>query len=485
MAKAKKFKDILLDKIYKAIGIGNVFAANEIAANMMLGMISIVVLVLILICFILNEIGIFTADKMDMRIASALSIVLVIPAIILNRTYAGAKRWLKFMLMGTLVIICAIFSCLLGHNVTLVMVLPVVLSVRYFEDKFCKFTTMITSVFFTAGAFVSAFLGILNLNVVKELGTKDLHVVTNLREAVIAAGYDPLQYMKSLILNDYIPRYIVFFLIAFCCVKIAKRGWEIVELQNKITTKNSRIETELNLARDIQVSMLPCTFPAFPDHNQVQLFAKNITAKEVGGDFYDYFSIDDDHIAIVMADVSGKGVGAALFMTISKIVIKNQLQSGLSTAQAMTFANRLLCENNNAGLFVTTWVGIYDISSRELNYTNAGHNPPILFRKGEGSDYLRNRHGLVLAGLDTTRYKESNITLNPGDVLFLYTDGVTEAVNEEGELFGEKRLKETFDEHVSEDAQEQIEKILDSINQFAKGTEQFDDITMLCMRIEE
>ncbi|MCQ2512653.1 MAG: PP2C family protein-serine/threonine phosphatase [Lachnospiraceae bacterium] len=484
MAKAKKFKDILLDKITHAIGLGNVYAVNEIAANMMLGIINILIIILMILCLIANEIGIFTADKVDMRIATGIAVVLEIPAILLNKKFAGEKRWLKFMLMGTIVILCAVLSAILGHNVTLVMALPVVLSVRYCEDKFCKFTTMLTTVFFTASAILYSYIGILNLNIVKVLGSNELHVVTSLRDAVIAAGYDQLQYLKSVIINDYLPRYIVFFVIAFCCVKIAKRGREMVELQNKVTMENSRIETELNLARDIQTSMLPCIFPAFPNHDQVQLFAKNITAKEVGGDFYDFFSIDDEHIAIVMADVSGKGIGAALFMTIAKIVIKNQLQSGLTTAQAMTFANRLLCENNNAGLFVTTWVGIYDIIKKELNFTNAGHNPPILYRKDEGCSYLKNRHGLVLAGMETTRYKESTITLNIGDVLFLYTDGVTEAINNEQELFGEERLLEVFRQNTSATAEEQIGKVLEAVDKFVGDTEQFDDITMLCMRID-
>ncbi len=484
MAKAKKFKDILLDKITNAIGLGNVYAVNEIAANMMLGMINIIIVLIIIGCLIANEVGIFTADKMEMRIAVIIAVGIEIPAIILNRVFAGAGKWLKFMLMGSIVILCSVLSCFLGHNVTLVMAIPVVLSIRYCEEKFCKFSAMLTTVFFTAAAILNSIVGILNLNVVKELGAKDLHIVTNLRDAVIAAGYDPAAYMKSVIINDYLPRYIAFLLIAFCCVKIAKRGREMVELQNKVAMDNSRIETELNLARNIQSSMLPCTFPAFPDHDQLQLYAKNITAKEVGGDFYDFFSIDDDHIAIVMADVSGKGVGAALFMTISKIVIKNQLQSGLTTAQAMTFANRLLCENNKAGLFVTTWVGIYDISTGELNFTNAGHNPPVLYRKGEGCDYLRNRHGLVLAGLSKTRYKESNITLNSGDVLFLYTDGVTEAVNAKEELFGDVRLLDILDGHFEESAQQQVENVENAVNAFVGDTEQFDDITMLCLKID-
>ena len=188
MAPVKKFKDNLLDKITHAIGLGNVFAANEIAANMMLGIVNIIIVVLMIVCLVANEIGIFTADKMDMRIAVLIAVILEIPAIILNRVYAGAKRWLKFMLMGTIVILCAVLSSILGHNVTLVMALPVVLSVRYCEDKFCKFTTMLTTVFFTASAVVNAYLGILNLNVVKVLESNDLHIVTSLREAVIAAS---------------------------------------------------------------------------------------------------------------------------------------------------------------------------------------------------------------------------------------------------------------------------------------------------------
>lgn len=248
----------------------------------------------------------------------------------------------------------------------------------------------------------------------------------------------------------------------------------------KITAEKERINAELSLASDIQAHMLPCHFPAFPERDEFDIYATMTPAKEVGGDFYDFFMVDQTHIAVVIADVSGKGVPAALFMVIAKTLIRNHTQIGLAVNEVFTSVNRLLCEGNDACLFVTAWLGILDLSSGTLTYANAGHNPPLLCRNGQFT-YLESSPGFVLAALDTTEYELNELALTPGDRLFLYTDGVTEAENSDHELYGEERLSRFINQHVKDSAEDILPMLKTDIDSFAGNIPQFDDITMLML----
>lgn len=242
-----------------------------------------------------------------------------------------------------------------------------------------------------------------------------------------------------------------------------------------------KTEAELNVASNIQRDMLPNIFPAFPDRSEFDVYATMDPAKEVGGDFYDFFMIDQTHLAVVIADVSGKGVPAALFMVIAKTIIRNQAQSSLSPAEIFTRANEQLCENNGEGLFVTAYLGILDLRTGVLTYANAGHNPPLIQQSGGRFEWLKLRPGFVLAGMEGMRYKEFQVTLKPGDCLFLYTDGVTEATNAALELYGEKRLEAVLNSDAAQGlAPDQLLPYLKSqVDLFAAGAPQADDITML------
>lgn len=251
-----------------------------------------------------------------------------------------------------------------------------------------------------------------------------------------------------------------------------------------ITADKERIATELNVAKQIQASMMPCIFPAFPERSEFDIYATMMPAKEVGGDFYDFFLIDEKHLAVVMADVSGKGVPAALFMVIGKTLIKNQAQLGHSPAEIFTTVNMQLCENNDAGLFVTSWMGILDIETGKFTYVNAGHNPPLLKKSGGEYEYLRSRPGFVLAGMEGIRYRQFEMTLEEGDMLYLYTDGVTEATNSENQLYGEDRLVKFINQHKDDGPQSLLTSIKGDIDSFVGEAPQFDDITMLCLKIK-
>ncbi|WMJ83980.1 PP2C family protein-serine/threonine phosphatase [Oscillospiraceae bacterium LTW-04] len=250
-----------------------------------------------------------------------------------------------------------------------------------------------------------------------------------------------------------------------------------------VTAEKERIGAELNVATHIQSSMLPCIFPAFPTREEFDIYATMQPAKEVGGDFYDFFLIDNDHLAVVMADVSGKGVPAALFMVIAKTLIKNYSQAGLTPADVFTAANRQLCENNEAGLFVTAWMGVLEISTGKFTYVNAGHNPPLIKRHDGKFEYLKCRPGFVLAGMEDIKYRQNELELHAGDTIYLYTDGVTEATDTLNALYGEERLQKILNQNASVALVDLLPIVRADIDLFVKGAPQFDDITMLGLRI--
>lgn len=248
------------------------------------------------------------------------------------------------------------------------------------------------------------------------------------------------------------------------------------------TAERERIGAELTVATNIQASMLPTHFPAFPERPEFDLYATMTPAKEVGGDFYDFFLVDDDHLAMVIADVSGKGVPAALFMVIAKTLLKNALQSGRSPSDALEHVNNQLCENNDEGMIVTTWAGVLEIKSGLLTCANAGHEPPALQRAGEDFQLVIEKHGFVLAGLEDMKYKNYEIQLEPEDVLFLYTDGVGEATTLENDMFGHDRMLVALKESNSNDPMKILDNVSEEIDKFVGEAPQFDDITMLGFR---
>ena len=246
-----------------------------------------------------------------------------------------------------------------------------------------------------------------------------------------------------------------------------------------VTAEKERIGAELNVATQIQADMLPRIFPAFPERPEFDIYASMTPAKEVGGDFYDFFLVDDDHLALVIADVSGKGVPAALFMVIAKTLIKNHAQNRETPGEVFTQTNAQLCEGNDAGLFVTAWMGVLEISTGKFVYVNAGHNPPLLKRAGGQYEWLKSRPGFVLAGMEGIRYRENTLELMPGDTLYLYTDGVTEATSSAQELYGEERLQAALNEASELPVSQLLPRIKNCIDTFVGDAEQFDDITML------
>lgn len=248
-----------------------------------------------------------------------------------------------------------------------------------------------------------------------------------------------------------------------------------------VTAEKERIGAELNVATQIQADMLPRIFPPFPDRSEIDIYATMDPAKEVGGDFYDFFLVDDDHLALVMADVSGKGVPAALFMVIAKTLIKNRAQMGGGPAQILHDVNDQLCEGNEAELFVTVWLAIIQISTGEGLAANAGHEHPALCRAGNGYELVKYRHSLALAAMEGMRFREHEFQLRPGDSLYVYTDGVPEATNAHEELYGTDRMLEALNQEPGASPEELLRTVKEEIDAFVGDAPQFDDITMLCL----
>ena len=252
----------------------------------------------------------------------------------------------------------------------------------------------------------------------------------------------------------------------------------VTTLKRYIAEAAARIDKELEYAKQIQLSALPTNFP---NDDEFTIYAQMIAAREVGGDFYDFYKINDHTVAFLVADVSGKGIPAAMFMMTAKTIIKDLAESGMAVNDIFTKANEKLCENNESGMFVTAWMGILDLETGNLQFANAGHNPPLVKKAGGGFEYLKTRAGFVLAGIEGMRYRASELTLSAGDRIFLYTDGVPEATNVENKLYGDDRLLAFVNKNVTVDAAEFLPALKENIDEFVGDAPQFDDITMLML----
>ena len=252
-------------------------------------------------------------------------------------------------------------------------------------------------------------------------------------------------------------------------------------LKRYIADAEARIDAELAFAKAIQHSALPSVFPPFPNRKEFDIRACMHTAKEVGGDFYDFYFVDKNTLAFLIADVSGKGIPAAMFMMTAKTLLKSYAESGMGVAEVLTQANNKLCESNDAGMFVTVWMGYLNTKTGEVTYANAGHNPPFIRHADGRVDVVKSRPGLVLAGMEGIRYRTNTVHLKPGDLLYLYTDGVTEATDAENNLFGEARLQAVLQQKMSGDIQTVCTQVKEDVDRFVGEAPQFDDITMLAL----
>jgi sigma-B regulation protein RsbU (phosphoserine phosphatase) len=242
------------------------------------------------------------------------------------------------------------------------------------------------------------------------------------------------------------------------------------------------MNTELNLAERIQAGMLPRVFPAFPERGEFDIYASMDPAREVGGDLYDFFLIDEDHLCLQIGDVSGKGIPAALFMMAVKILLENGVKGGHSPAQILAEVNNAICANNPEDMFITVWLGILEISTGKLTAVNAGHEYPVLRQPSGSYELLKDKHGFVVGSMENLKFREYELKLEPGASIFVYTDGLPEAMDEGNNMFGTGRMLDALNTEPDAAPQRTLENVRTAVDDFVKGAEQFDDLTMLCMQ---
>ena len=262
---------------------------------------------------------------------------------------------------------------------------------------------------------------------------------------------------------------------------LAKEMDEYLKQIKTATAEKERVSTELALAARIQEDLLPNEFPAFPGRKDFDVYASMDPAKEVGGDFYDFFLIDETHLGLVMADVSGKGVPAALFMMVSKILVENYTMEGKSPSEVLYMINEQICSHKHEEMFVTVWLGILDTVTGKIVAANAGHEYPAIQNSDGSFELLKDKHCFVIGGLEGICFKEYELQLTPGSRLFLYTDGVPEATNSDNELFGTDRMISALNEEPAAPPEKILKNVRRRVDEFVQEAEQFDDLTMLCL----
>ena len=456
---------------------------NEIRGNLLTASVMLLSAGILVLAMLLASIGVFEIDNslmMGVLLPSLLELVVPSAICIILK---GEKKWLKSVLTIEFAIVCCRVESVLTHNVAIFMSMPVIISVVYYSRPVTAFTAFIVTLFSGIAEYMAVVyhMGVINLNVLHlPVGSiLSFTDTTSLREVIMnQANIDYMELWNSTLANVYLPKLIQFSGISIVCTEIAKRGRKMIFDQQAESIKSERIASELHLASDIQTNMLPNIFPPFPERTDFDIYASAAPAKEVGGDFYDMFFVDDKHLAIVIADVSGKGIPAAMFMVIAKTLIKDHSQLGLEPCEVFNRVNNLLCEGNDAGLFVTAWMGIINLESGDMTYVNAGHNPPVMMHDGKVA-YLECKPGFVLAGLEDMKYRQYDEHLDKGDKLFLYTDGATEATDANNELYGEKRLLECLTRLKDKTVEEMLRGVRSDIDAFVKGAEQSDDLTLL------
>ena len=460
----------------------DILEENEIHANIVTATTMLNLSLISLITYILVYYNVFKLGLSTMNIVLGRSIIfLAIPSIICF-ILKGKGKWIKIFLFICLTIMLAIADSILKYNVTLIMALPLILSARYYNKKFTIGVAIITAITFCISAYMSVNLGQQDLNTYNLIIPEGTTIVVEntLRDSVTKINIDEYQRVKKIYIHFFLPKFLVYNIISFACAQIAQSGKNMIKKQEEITKKGERIETELDLATNIQKYMLPSIFPPFPEHDEFDIYAQMTPAKEVGGDFYDMFLIDDSHLALVIADVSGKGIPASLFMMISKILIKNVTTVEKEIDKVLNRVNNMLCDGNETGIFVTAWLGILNLENGKLEFLNAGHNPPLVYRKKNNIfENLKTKPNMVLAAMENMKYQKHEIYLEPEDKIFLYTDGVVEATNTENKVYGEERLERFLNANADLSAKDTIIGIKKDIDNFVGNTEQFDDITML------
>ena len=448
--------------------VNPIFLENEREANRYSCRCLQVMALIAALAWLLNLLGVFIVPQAVMNVGMPVCIFTFLLPTILIHKMPRLGGWFKYLTMGCCILGITVLSTAIPKHTVLAWIAPVLLSCHYYSRALTASTLAASVVCLYASGIASLFVG---------EGDPNLIDAFHMSEATITP-----EVFREAVLFFLLPRSAILVGMAFVCITIAKRTRSLLEKQAADASARQRIETELNVATQIQADMLPRIFPAFPERPEFDVYADMIPAREVGGDFYDFFLVDEDHLAMVIADVSGKGVPAALFMVIAKTLLKNAVQMGLSPKQALDKVNNQLCENNEAEMFVTVWLGVYQISTGHLTAANAGHEYPAVRRRDGRFELLKDRHSFVLAGMENARYQEYELEIGVGDTLFVYTDGVAEATNGSNDLYGTDRMLAALNRNQDLGPEGLLHEVKADIDRFVGAAPQFDDITMLSLQ---
>lgn len=451
---------------------------NEIRANRSLAIALFNITLVSILFTVLNAVGIFKNDVIKSQIVSLSCIFLGLTGALSCFILKGRRKWLKYALLIDLVLITASVIYVLSFYAIIFIVVPILCANRYYNFKYTIIVGWASILILVSAPFLWPILeSQANLN----LFGRDVELIKDWIDNGNLTYWD---YARRGILYIIVPSVLIYLVVFGFSMSNIYRGKELVKDTLQMINEKSKMASELDIANDIQANMLPKIFPPFPSIDAFDIYASMIPAKAVGGDLYDFFLLDDQHVAIVIADVSGKGIPAALFMAITKTLIKNQLTENNNLVEAAKKINNMLCDGNSAGLFVTAWLGVVDLHTGILTYVNAGHNPPVVDAHGE-CYFLRNKSGAAFGFMENLSYKEYTLEMKPGDRILLYTDGVTESTNEKDEMFGEERLLEYMNSMDYPNNKTLVDDLNDKLKEFSGSREQFDDITMLYFSFHE
>lgn len=446
----------------------NAFMENETEANLYAARCLVICAFLCAAAWLLTVFRIFI---LPLEIVNPTMPVIIffflIPALICRRT-GGKKGWVKYAILFCSVMGIFILSSAMPKHGVMAWTMPLMLSCHYYSKKLSRMTLIASQILFSASIYIGMFVGEWDQILLDAAYYSGPRVITK-------------EHLYDATIFFVLTRAAILLGLSFICTTLAERTRRLLERQAKDSEERQRIETELDVANRIQADMLPCIFPAFPERPEFDIYAVMNPAKEVGGDFYDFFMVDEQHLAVVIADVSGKGIPAALFMVIGKTLIKDHTKPDISLGAVFSEVNDLLCDANSEGLFITAFEGVLDLVTGEFHFVNAGHEIPFIAREGEDYEPYRIKPGFVLAGMENMKYQAGSIQLAPGDKIFQYTDGVTEAINGKEELYGMERLGSVLRMNTAKKPEELLAAVKEDVDVFAGGAPQFDDITMLCV----
>ena len=433
--------------------------------------------VVTVLIWILNLLDFFIVDDALMNLVMPISIVLLLIPLLLERFAHIPSSILRYILFLFFVLVIAMMSVAMPRHLVLAWACPVILACHYYSPKFARFALIATLIMMLASLYAGIVFGEWDRNILGNY-IEEYDNLSGRLEYLSGEG-------RSVYLHAfefyYLPRAGILCVVYLICSTLSRRTRGLLIKQGEAARETERISTELNVAHHIQTSMLPSVFPAFPEYDEFDIFASMTPAKEVGGDFYDFFMVDERHLALVIADVSGKGVPAALFMVIGKTLIKDHTTPGRDLGKVFTEVNQLLCESNSEELFITAFEGVLDLVTGEFVYVNAGHEMPFICKAGGDFEPYKIRAGFVLAGMEGMKYRAGSTRLEPGDKIFQYTDGVTEATNLKNELYGMNRLGAILNKVKGGTPNDILPAIKKDIDEFVGDADQFDDITMLCL----